>query len=172
LTATDALILKPITGFKGQVKLPGSKSLSNRILLLAAMSQGETFVSNLLMSDDTEHMLKALGQLGVHVDLDRERCTAKVQGLGKSFPKPQLASDNLDLFLGNAGTAMRPLCAALALSGAGPFTLSGEPRMYERPIGPLVTALAMAGAEVSYQGEDGYPPISINKFKASSDSDE
>lgn len=162
MNQTDALRLNPVKSFHGEVHLPGSKSLSNRILLLAAMSQGETLISNLLVSDDTRHMIAALKLLGVQVTYDEESNQTSVVGLGKGFPKKQREDGELELFLGNAGTAMRPLCAVLALCGAGELKLTGEPRMYERPIGPLVTALNDVGAKISYLGETGYPPLAIS----------
>jgi len=118
----DSLTLNPITKIEGEINLPGSKSLSNRALLLAALANGTTEISNLLDSDDINHMLTALRQLGVtyHRSADKTQCT--VTGQGGPF---QIAG-NLELFLGNAGTAMRPLCAALCL-GSGEFTLTGEP---------------------------------------------
>lgn len=152
----ETLILQPRKRVRGEVTLPGSKSLSNRILLLAALARGTTTVVNLLDSDDVRHMLDALKLLGVHYQLsdDRTRCT--VAGLGGAF-----AVDNaVELFLGNAGTAVRPLTAALCLS-PGQYTVTGEPRMYERPIGDLVDAMTALGAEVTYLRDHGYPPLAI-----------
>ena len=152
----DSLVLAPVNSASGDITLPGSKSLSNRILLLAALAQGETRISNLLDSDDVRHMLQALGALGVELSLSDDRTDCVVQGNAGG-----LASDGaLTLFLGNAGTAMRPLCAALA-AGQGEVTLTGEARMYERPIGDLVDCLRAAGADISYLGQENFPPLLI-----------
>lgn len=150
------LTLQKINGVQGTVHLPGSKSISNRVLLLAALAQGETHISNLLHSDDIEHMLNALTALGVSYQLSDCKSKCVVQGLGGLFNHPA----PLELFLGNAGTAMRPLTAALAASNVD-VTLTGEPRMYERPIGHLVDALRQLGAEIDYLQLDGFPPLQI-----------
>ncbi len=150
------LTLEPISRVEGTVNLPGSKSVSNRALLLAALAKGTTRLTNLLDSDDIRHMLAALKALGVSYELSADKTVCTVQGVGRPFN----ASVPLSMFLGNAGTAMRPLCAALCL-GQGEFTLTGEPRMEERPIGHLVDALREAGAEVNYLKRDGYPPLTI-----------
>jgi len=151
-----SLTLEPIARVEGTVNLPGSKSVSNRALLLAALARGTTRLVNLLDSDDIRHMLNALKTLGVQYELSADRTECVVHGLGRAFSVREPAQ----LFLGNAGTAMRPLCAALCLS-SGEFTLTGEPRMEERPIGHLVDALRQAGAQIHYLKRDGYPPISI-----------
>lgn len=150
------LTLQKINGVQGTVHLPGSKSISNRVLLLAALAQGETRISNLLHSDDIEHMLNALSALGVSYQLSSCKSQCVVQGLGGLFNHPA----PLELFLGNAGTAMRPLTAALAASNVD-VTLTGEPRMYERPIGHLVDALRQLDADISYLQQDGFPPLQI-----------
>lgn len=150
------LTLNKINGVQGTVHLPGSKSISNRVLLLAALAQGETQISNLLHSDDIEHMLNALTALGVSYQLSDCKSKCVVQGLGGLFNHPA----PLELFLGNAGTAMRPLTAALAASNVD-VTLTGEPRMYERPIGHLVDALRQLGADIDYLQQDGFPPLRI-----------
>jgi 3-phosphoshikimate 1-carboxyvinyltransferase len=150
------LTLQPISKVQGEVNVPGSKSLSNRALLLAALSQGETLLTNLLDSEDIRHMLNALTTLGVSYQLSDDKTQCRVIGLGKSFN----VSNAVELFLGNAGTAMRPLCAALAAS-EGEFELGGEPRMEERPIGALVDGLREAGADIRYLKNDGYPPLLI-----------
>ena len=152
----NTLTLKPISYIDGEINLPGSKSLSNRALLLAALAEGTTTITNLLESDDTRHMLNALKQLGIQYTLsdDKTECTLVGNGGAISCDEPQ------ELFLGNAGTAMRPLCATLCL-GNGSYTLTGEPRMKERPIGHLVDALRQTGANICYQENDGYPPLSI-----------
>ncbi len=138
----------------GSVRLPGSKSISNRVLLLAALCQGRTVVHELLDSDDTQVMLRALDQLGCGVAVDGSR--AVIDGLGGRAGLPRPA----ELFLGNAGTAMRPLTAALAVLG-GDYGLSGVARMHERPIGDLVDALLALGCDVRYGGNPGFPPLRI-----------
>jgi 3-phosphoshikimate 1-carboxyvinyltransferase len=148
------LTLQPIAKVDGCINLPGSKSVSNRVLLLAALAEGTTVLTNLLDSDDIRHMLAALAALGVDFDLSGTRC--EIKGLGGPFGRSREA----ELFLGNAGTAMRPLCAALCL-GRGEYILTGEPRMEERPIGDLVDALRQAGAHIDYLKRDGYPPLKI-----------
>lgn len=150
------LRLEPIAGISGQVNVPGSKSLSNRALLLAALADGETHLTNLLDSDDIRHMLNALKSLGVDYRLSDDKTECWVVGNKGQFNKVP----DVELFLGNAGTAMRPLCAALAAS-KGVFTLTGEPRMEERPIGALVDALSQAGAKIEYIKNSGYPPLKI-----------
>ncbi len=150
------LRLEPIASVNGQVNVPGSKSLSNRALLLAALAQGETHLTNLLDSDDIRHMLSALKLLGVKYRLSDDKTECWVEGNAGRFENVNEA----ELFLGNAGTAMRPLCAALAAS-EGTFTLTGEPRMEERPIGALVDALTQAGARIKYLKNEGYPPLKI-----------
>ncbi|MBC6904355.1 3-phosphoshikimate 1-carboxyvinyltransferase [Saccharophagus sp. K07] len=152
----EQLVLQPRKIARGEVTLPGSKSLSNRILLLAALANGTTTVTNLLDSDDVRHMLTALRLLGVDYSLSDDRKTCVVRGLGGVFRVAQ----PLELFLGNAGTAVRPLTAALCLS-EGEFTITGEPRMYERPIGDLVDAMRGLGADITYSLNDGYPPLLI-----------
>jgi 3-phosphoshikimate 1-carboxyvinyltransferase len=144
------LDLGPIRRAAGTVKMPGSKSISNRVLLLAALAEGETRVEDLLDSDDTRVMLDALVRLGVRID------SATVHGVGGAFPVK-----GAELALGNAGTAFRPLVAALALAG-GEYRLSGVKRMHERPIGNLVDALRGLGARIDYAGVDGFPPLAIH----------
>ncbi len=152
----NTLTLNPIAKINGEVNLPGSKSLSNRALLLAALAEGTTKITNLLESDDTRHMLNALKQLGIEYTLSDDRTECIV--VGNAGP---IDSESFEeLFLGNAGTAMRPLCAALCL-GQGSYLLTGEPRMKERPIGHLVDALRQAGASINYLEAEGYPPIQI-----------
>ena len=154
----EQLLLNPIAKVDGEINLPGSKSLSNRALLLAALAKGTTTLTNLLDSDDIRHMLNALKKLGVNYQLSEDKKQCIVEGLGRAFNTVELGQ--LELFLGNAGTAMRPLCAALCL-GQGEYVLTGEPRMFERPIGSLVDALKQAGADVTYLGNENYPPLSI-----------
>ncbi len=150
----DYLDLPQVLAARGTVQLPGSKSLSNRVLLLAALSAGETELHDLLLSDDTKCMLDALRTLGVPIDSRREG-TVRVTGVAGEFPVKAA-----ELFLGNAGTAFRPLTATLALAG-GSYRLSGVARMHERPIGDLVDALRQLGAEVDYLGREGFPPLAI-----------
>ena len=149
------LDLPPLGSAGGAVTLPGSKSISNRVLLLSALCEGSTELRDLLDSDDTRVMLDALRALGCGVSLDG--ATARIEGLGG-----QLRTRRARLFLGNAGTAMRPLSAALAMLG-GDFELSGVPRMHERPIGDLVDALRQLGCAVDYLGQPGYPPLRIGE---------
>ncbi|AYM86569.1 3-phosphoshikimate 1-carboxyvinyltransferase [Pseudoalteromonas agarivorans] len=151
----EQLRLEPISRVNGSVTLPGSKSLSNRILLLAALAQGTTVVENLLDSDDIRHMLGALKLLGVNVTLNDDRTVATVEGVGGVFKTP-----SEPLFLGNAGTAYRPLTAVLA-AVAGEYELIGEPRMEERPIGHLVDALQALGGDITYTKHKDYPPLKI-----------
>jgi 3-phosphoshikimate 1-carboxyvinyltransferase len=151
-----ALTLDPIALVDGVINLPGSKSVSNRVLLLAALAEGTTVLTNLLASDDIRHMLRALSALGVGYNISEDRTRCEVRGLGGPFGR----SRDPELFLGNAGTAMRPLCAALCL-GRGEYILTGEPRMEERPIGDLVDALQQAGARIEYLKKQRYPPLKI-----------
>jgi len=150
----ESLELPPLMSAHGTVRLPGSKSISNRVLLLAALAQGTTVVRDLLHSDDTERMLDALRALGVPAESLGDNAY-RVTGCGGNFPNKEAK-----LFLGNAGTAFRPLTAALALSG-GSYELSGVPRMHERPIGDLVDALRQLGANIGYLGNEGFPPLQI-----------
>lgn len=144
------LELPPARGARGSVALPGSKSISNRVLLLAAVADGVTEITGLLDADDTRVMRDALTALGVEFD------GARVRGVGGLFPVKKA-----DLFLGNAGTALRPLTAALAVS-RGEYRVSGVPRMHERPIGDLVDALRGLGASIDYVGAEGFPPLAIH----------
>ncbi|MDR2213440.1 MAG: bifunctional 3-phosphoshikimate 1-carboxyvinyltransferase/cytidylate kinase [Pseudomonadales bacterium] len=155
---TAFLDLPALHAVRGTVRLPGSKSISNRVLLLAALCQGRTVVHDLLDADDTQVMLQALRQLGCGVAVEGTR--AVIDGIGGRADRPRRA----DLFLGNAGTAMRPLAAALAVLG-GDYTLRGVPRMHERPIGDLVDALQVLGCDVHYEGASGYPPLRIGEPK-------
>ena len=151
----ETITLQPAKQVGGTIKLPGSKSISNRTLLLAALAEGTTDIRDLLASDDTARMLEALEALGVKLENIGENAV-RVTGNGG-----RLAVKKADLFLGNAGTAFRPLTAALALL-EGEFKLSGIPRMHERPIGDLVDALRQAGANIEYLGNEGYPPLKIS----------
>ena len=151
----QALTLQPIRSLSGEVYLPGSKSISNRALLLAAQARGDTRILNLLDSEDTQLMRRALGALGVRMAQEGDGWLVK--GVGGP-----LVTDNrsAELHLGLAGTALRPLTAALAL-GNGAFILDGSARMRERPIGPLVDALNRLGADIGYLGKAGYPPVRV-----------
>ena len=151
--STTFLDLPPLQAAAGEVHLPGSKSISNRVLLLAALSHGTTTVHDLLASDDTQVMLNALRQIGCTVD--ESGSTVQITGLGGRLPHAPAT-----LFMGNAGTAMRPFTAALALLG-GEFELAGVARMHERPIGDLVNALRQLGCHIDYLGNEGYPPLRI-----------
>ena len=161
MTHTDYLDLPAAYHAQGTVNLPGSKSISNRVLLLSALSQGSTRIDGLLQSDDTQVMVAALQQLGVTITTHAPD-SVTVEGVAQ-FPVKDAA-----LFMGNAGTAIRPLTAALAMMG-GHYTLSGVPRMHERPIGDLVQGLQEMGAQVSYLGTPGYPPLEIHPAQTLSD---
>ena len=153
---TESIRLPAVKTKPAAVALPGSKSISNRSLLLASLSDNVCEIHSLLKSDDTDRMLDALAALGVKIEfLDGGRL--KVHGTGGRFP-----NRSADLFLGNAGTAFRPLTAVLAVLG-GSYSLHGVPRMHERPIGDLVDALRIAGADVRYEGRENYPPLHINE---------
>ncbi len=151
----EFLDLPPVSRVSGSIRLPGSKSISNRVLLLAALARGTTVVRDALEADDTRVMLAALGRLGIRIDSEGHR------GIRVEGAAGRIGGNNLDLFLGNAGTAFRPLTAVLALAG-GEYRLSGVPRMHERPIGDLVDALRAIGASIDYAGVDGYPPLAIH----------
>ena len=156
----DYLDLPAVSRAQGTVKLPGSKSISNRMLLLAALAEGTTEIHDLLVSDDVQRMLDALKQLGVPIEVIDG--VYRVTGVGGAFPVKQA-----DLFLGNAGTAYRPLTAALALCG-GHYRLFGVPRMHERPIRDLVDGLRQVGANVQYELNEGFPPLDISPPSPSS----
>jgi 3-phosphoshikimate 1-carboxyvinyltransferase len=174
---TAFLDLAPLEEAGGTVALPGSKSISNRVLLLAALSAGTTVVHDLLDSDDTRVMLDALRALGCSVVHDG--AAVEITGTGTPWVPASAGMTKMSvipaqagtqsvgapgakrLFLGNAGTAMRPLTAALALMG-GEFELSGVARMHERPIGDLVDALRQLGCRIDYLGTEGYPPLKIH----------
>ncbi|EBK9171400.1 3-phosphoshikimate 1-carboxyvinyltransferase [Salmonella enterica] len=152
----ESLTLQPIARVDGAINLPGSKSVSNRALLLAALACGKTVLTNLLDSDDVRHMLNALSALGINYTLSADRTRCDITGNGD----PLRASGALELFLGNAGTAMRPLAAALCL-GQNEIVLTGEPRMKERPIGHLVDSLRQGGANIDYLEQENYPPLRL-----------
>ncbi|HQS58172.1 MAG: cytidylate kinase [Gallionellales bacterium 35-53-114] len=158
---TDFIDLPPLLSARGTVRLPGSKSISNRVLLLSALANGTTEVRDLLHSDDTERMLDALQALGIKIEALGDHAY-RVTGCAGNIPVKEA-----NLFLGNAGTAFRPLTAALALAG-GHYVLSGGTvempggRMHERPIGDLVDALRQLGTNIRYQGNEGFPPLEIS----------
>lgn len=157
------IVLQPIKEISGTVTLPGSKSLSNRVLLLAALSEGTTVVDNLLNSDDVHYMIGALRALGLNVEEDKSIKRAIVEGCAGQFPVGKESRDEVQLFLGNAGTAMRPLTAAVtAAGGNSSYILDGVPRMRERPIGDLVTGLKQLGADVDCFLGTNCPPVRIN----------
>ena len=153
----ESLALGPLRHAAGTVRLPGSKSISNRVLLLSALAKGATEIGGLLDADDTKVMREALSRLGISF------AGNAVHGAGGAFPVRKT-----DLFLGNAGTAFRPLTAALAFSG-GEYRLSGVPRMHERPIGDLVDGLRATGARIDYLDKEGFPPLAIHPAKISGD---
>ena len=152
----ESLTLQPIARVDGTINLPGSKSVSNRALLLAALAYGTTVLTNLLDSDDVRHMLNALSTLGIDYTLSADRTRCEIVGNGGVLH----SEGALELFLGNAGTAMRPLAAALCL-GTNDIVLTGEPRMKERPIGHLVDALRQGGAQIEYLETENYPPLRL-----------
>ncbi len=149
------LNVAPITKLCGSVVLPGSKSLSNRALLLSALACGNTTLRNVLDSEDTQVMVQALKELGVGITGELGSGKLKIQGCGGAFP-----AKTCRLHLGNAGTAMRPLTAALTL-GEGVFYVQGSARMHERPIADLVDALTQLGANIGYEAKEGFPPLRI-----------
>lgn len=151
----DFIDLPQLLAARGTLRLPGSKSISNRVLLLAALASGDTELRDLLQSDDTARMIDALRKLGVKVEALADK-GFRVSGVGGVFPLRQA-----DLFLGNAGTAFRSLTAVLALAG-GDYRLSGVARMHERPIADLVDALRQLGAEITYAEQGGFPPLLIS----------
>ena len=157
----SSLDIPPLARATGTVALPGSKSISNRTLLLSALATGATRVRGLLDADDVDRMLDALVALGVRIDRETAGREFVVHGTGGAFPV-----EHASLFLGNAGTAFRPLTAVLALA-RGHYELAGVPRMHERPIGDLVDALRALGADIRYLAQDGFPPLAIGPGPAS-----
>jgi len=155
MTPANYIDLPPLLSARGTITLPGSKSISNRILLLSALAQGTTEIRDVLLSDDTERMLDGLRRLGIKMER-MESNVFRIQGCAGNFPVKQA-----DLYLGNAGTAFRPLTATLALSG-GNYKLAGSPRMHERPIGDLVDALRELGADIECLDNEGFPPLEIH----------
>ncbi|OVA19518.1 Enolpyruvate transferase domain [Macleaya cordata] len=162
-SSVPEILLQPINEISGTVKLPGSKSLSNRILLLAALSEGTTVVDNLLDSEDIHYMLRALEVLGLRVEEDKENKRAVVEGCSGQFPVAKESKEEVQLFLGNAGTAMRPLTAAVTVAGGNAsYVLDGVPRMRERPIMDLVVGLKQLGADADCFMGTNCPPVRIN----------
>ena len=157
-TKVEERVLEPIARIEGHVLLPGSKSLSNRALLMAALAEGETNVLNLLDSEDISYMIQALETLGFELEQNKDERALRIVGCGGQFPK----DGPLELFLGNAGTAMRPLTAAVAASGRGKYVLDGVPRMRERPIQDLVDGLCQLGVDAKCTLGTGCPPVEIN----------
>src|SRR6266478_7917880 len=155
----EYLELGPFDRAAGGLRLPGSKSISNRVLLLAALAHGSTEVHDLLSADDVDRMLESLEKLGVKLRKGKEPGCLTISGCGGPFPVK-----SAELFLGNAGTALRPLTAALALCG-GHYRLSGVPRMHERPVRDLVDALRGMGARIDYAGNEGFPPLRVHAGK-------
>ncbi|CAL4322381.1 3-phosphoshikimate 1-carboxyvinyltransferase [Buchnera aphidicola (Eriosoma grossulariae)] len=153
----DALILKPINYIKGSIDLPGSKSISNRVLLLSALSKSKTYINNLLDCDDTKYMLNALKLLGVKYILSKKNTACLIYGKGIDLLEQK---KYLSIFVGNAGTVMRPLIAVLSLRKNN-IVLTGDPRMQERPIQHLVEALRQSGAIIEYTSQELYPPVLI-----------
>lgn len=162
ITYPDTLTVQPIGRLDATVAIPGSKSLTNRALLLAALAKGKSTLTNVLFADDSRRMLEALQTLGFDLTIDEANTTVTITGAGGRFPNQEA-----DLFLGNAGTAVRFLTAALCLgpstgqTTSGGYKVRGIPRMHERPIGQLVEPLRQLGATIDYDGNDGYPPLTI-----------
>lgn len=150
------LTLQPVKSVNGTIELPGSKSISNRALLLAAISNGTTYLSNLLDSEDIKYMLNTLSVLNINYKISKDRTKCKIIGCANILYSKKF----LKLFLGNAGTVMRPLTAMFAI-GKNNVILTGESRMKERPIGHLVDALKQGGANIKYLEKANYPPIYI-----------
>lgn len=158
MNGPNSLYLHGLTQCSGEVTLPGSKSIANRALLMAALvSHGTTELTNMLRSDDTERMLEALRALGVVIDIDAAQpTTMRVQGCGGLWPQHPSQLD-----LGNAGTALRPLTAVLSATLTQPLTITGDRRMQQRPIAALVDSLVAAGARISYLAQSDYPPLQL-----------
>ncbi len=138
------------------VTLPGSKSITNRALITAALADGNSILTGVLLAEDTRLMIDALGSLGIAVTIDEGRCAAEITGCGGHIPESEAA-----LFCGNAGTVMR-FCTAMVSLGHGRFTLDGVERMRQRPIGGLIEALQALGAGAEYLGKPGYPPVRVH----------
>ena len=153
----ESLLIEPFSKpFDLTFTPPGSKSLTNRALVLAALSDGPCVLTNALFADDTRVMIDGLQKLGFDVTPDESAKTIRVVGRNGEVP-----AKSAELFCGNSGTTIRFLTALCAL-GRGEYTLDGIPRMRQRPIGPLVTMLKNLGVRFSFGGEEGYPPITIH----------
>ena len=153
----NEITLKASKQVRGCIKLPGSKSITNRVLLMAALGNGVTKLIDPLRSEDTDQMINALIKLGVSVkEVNDDKNIIEIKGAEHNFP-----NKNTNLFLGNSGTTFRPLAAVLAMMG-GDYYLSGIERMHERPIKDLVDALEQMGSSIQYEKNHGYPPITIN----------
>ena len=161
-TRSVSIQLPALSSYNGEIRVPGSKSITNRVFLISALAKGVTKLHNLLRSDDTRYMGEALKELGVKIQMSDDFTEAVVCGNGGPLDAPENVDGDYvaDLYLGNAGTAMRSLCAALTL-GEGEFNLTGEDRMKERPIRDLVDALHTLGADVTYPENEGFPPVCI-----------
>lgn len=153
---SESIVIEPVKPFDLRLSPPGSKSLTNRALLVAALADGPSVLDGVLFADDTRRMLEALAALGFELEIDEAATRVTVHGKAGDIP-----ADQAELFLGNAGTAMRFLTAAVCL-GKGTYTLDGIPRMRERPIGELVAPLQELGAEIEYLGSEGFPPLKIS----------
>lgn len=158
MNASDSLHLRGLTHCSGEVTLPGSKSIANRALLMAALVRdGSTELTNMLRSDDTERMLEALRTLGVAIEIDAAQpTTMRIKGCGGNWP-----AQPAELYLGNAGTALRPLTAVLSATLTNTVVVTGDERMQQRPIAALVASLTSAGAAITFVGNPGYPPLQL-----------
>ena len=152
----EQLKLNPVGAIKGEISLPGSKSLTNRALLLSALAEGQTRLENPLSSDDTLRMMQALRQLGIILSISENGKYSLVNGNGGLFQTPE----NKSFYLGNAGTAIRPLTSILSLV-PGVYSLDGDKYMHERPIAHLCDALCQLGSKVEYLSKEGFPPFKI-----------
>ena len=151
----DKLTIKQVNTLQTEIEIPGSKSITNRALIIGALSDGETILKNVLFSDDTVYMYKALQSLGIEIDADESACEIKIKGRSGEIDVP-----SEPIFIGNAGTAMRFLTSLVTL-GEGDFVLTGDERMQERPIGDLVEGLQNLGADIAYLNNEGFPPIQL-----------
>ena len=155
----DSFVVRPIIEASGIVKLPGSKSISNRALLLAALADGTTRLEGLLRADDTERMIESLAKLGIRIERINEQ-TVVVEGCSGCIPVKRA-----ELFIGNAGTAARTLTAMLAFAG-GHYKIDGIARMRERPIGDLIVALRELGAQIECTNREGFLPLEFGPAAA------
>ena len=153
----DKIKLNPSNVQKSIIDLPGSKSISNRVLLIASLGIGKIEIENLLFSDDTEVMINALINLGVKIIINKELKKCSIEGVNNFFP-----NKNANLYIGNSGTTIRPLTAVLAFN-KGKYFIHGTERMHDRPIGDLVNSLNLIGAHIEYQNKSNYPPLIISE---------